>query len=322
MSIKELHQIVAKEFSEVDQLIENSLQSRVPLVENIGSYITKAGGKRLRPLLALICAKALNSDAKEHLAYAALVEFIHTATLLHDDVVDISDMRRGRPTANAKWGNAPSVLVGDFLYTRAFQLLAGIGDIKLVQLVSDTANELAEGEVEQLSNTGRSNTTEASYFSVIRQKTAVLMAACCAGSAMIARAEQETVKQLYDYGLNLGMAFQLADDVLDYIGDAETMGKSVGDDLAEGKPTLPLIYAIEKLPADEAKIIADAIANKDASNYPQILQLVNQSGAIKYTQDRANSYVNASISGLTNIPDSNFKSALVDIAEFSAIRSH
>src|SRR5690606_26031545 len=232
---------VQSDFEAVNQLIIEQLHSDVELVENIGHYLVESGGKRLRPLLTLLASGALGYQGREHLKLATIIEFIHTATLLHDDVVDVSSLRRGRLTANAKWGNAPSVLVGDFLYSRAFQLMVDIGDVDIMRILADTTNTVSEGEVQQLVNAKDPDVGEDAYFQVIHKKTAILFAAAAETAGVLAQAPAEQRQALHAYGYHIGMAFQLVDDLLDYSGDSESLGKNVGDDLAEGKPTLPLI---------------------------------------------------------------------------------
>jgi len=228
-----------------DQLILNELNSDVALINQIGHYIVGSGGKRLRPMLLLLAAKALNYDGKQHLTLAAVIEFIHTATLLHDDVVDESDLRRGKDSANAVWGNAASVLVGDFLYSKAFEMMVRADNMRVMEILSKTTTAIAEGEVLQLLNCNNPTTTEASYLEVISRKTAILFSAATRLSALLVDASSETEAQMAAYGMHLGNAFQLIDDALDYKANAEELGKNLGDDLAEGKPTLPLIHAIE-----------------------------------------------------------------------------
>lgn len=285
--MQEIRSIVAKEFEDVNQLIVEQLNSKVPLVENIGHYIVDAGGKRMRPMLALLAGGACGKLTKDHITLAAVIEFIHTATLLHDDVVDISSLRRGRPTANAEWGNAPSVLVGDFLYTRAFQLLVSIGNMDVMTMMANVTNTIAEGEVLQLTKAGNPDTTEEEYFQVITNKTAVLFAAATAGGAILSGQTQTVIDSMYQYGLNLGIAFQLVDDILDYEGNAEEMGKNVGDDLAEGKPTLPLIHAMANSSADKAAIIREAITHKSIDKLNAVVEAVKTAGSLEHTQQRA-----------------------------------
>ena len=318
--MQHINQLVEDDFKTVNNMIIEQLHSRVDMVEDIGHYITEAGGKRLRPLLALLAAKALGYKGDAHIKLAVIIEFIHTATLLHDDVVDMSSLRRGRPTANASWGNAPSILVGDFIYSRAFQMLVNLGDMPIMALLSNTTNQIAEGEVLQLTKAGNISTSEAEYLQIITDKTAILFAAALKGSAMLAGASETVQQSLADYGLALGIAFQVADDVLDYQGSADEMGKNVGDDLNEGKPTLPLIYSLANNHHGEADIIADAINNKTADSLEQIIDLVQSNGAIEYTQAFAARYVQQSKQSLNELEDSEYKNALLDLADFAINR--
>lgn len=311
--MQNFHQIVAEPFADVDKLIVSQLHSKVGLVENIGQYIVEAGGKRLRPLLTLLSAGALGDIERNHIKLAVVIEFIHTATLLHDDVVDLSQLRRGRPTANAQWGNAPSVLVGDFIYSRAFQMLVDIGDMDVMALLSDTTNTVAEGEVLQLTRAGQPDTTEDDYYAVIHSKTAVLFAAACRGAALISR-KPEQADALETYGLQLGLAFQLIDDLLDYEGDPEETGKNIGDDLAEGKPTLPLIRAMQTAGDAEADIIRRAISEKDATHLNDILSIVRDCGALEYTRKAAENASHKAIEALSTVPDSAYRKTMQNLA--------
>ena len=242
--INDIRASVEADFARVNALIIDQLYSDVDMVENVGQYIVDSGGKRLRPLLTLLAAASVGEVTEKHITFAAIIEFIHTATLLHDDVVDISTLRRGKPTVNSEFGNAPSVLVGDFLYTRAFQLMVQLDDMRILALMADVTNQIAEGEVLQLVRAGDPETSREQYFDVITRKTAILFAAACEGAVMLSGESDDVLAQMHSVGLNLGIAFQLIDDVLDYEGDPETTGKNVGDDLNEGKPTLPLIHAM------------------------------------------------------------------------------
>ncbi|WP_372865424.1 polyprenyl synthetase family protein [Spongiibacter sp.] len=317
--MQHIRQVVDSEFNSVNDFIVEQLHSRVSLVENIGHYIIDAGGKRLRPLLSLLSAGALGHIAHDHIRLAAVIEFIHTATLLHDDVVDLSELRRGRPTANAEFGNAPSVLVGDFLYSRAFQVLVAIGNMPLMALLSDTTNTVAEGEVLQLSRAGNADTDEATYFNVIRSKTAVLFAAACAGSALLSNNDEQR-QALYDYGLNLGIAFQLVDDILDYEGDPEETGKNVGDDLAEGKPTLPLIYLLRHGSKDQQQQVRRAISEKSAAELDGIVTAVQSSGALDYCRQAAARHSQAAINALQALPASPYRDAMSQLSELALQR--
>ena len=320
------HQVVKDDFSAVNDLIIRQLHSDVELVENIGHYLVEAGGKRLRPLMVLLTANALGypqgETKNQHLDLAAIIEFIHTATLLHDDVVDMSSLRRGRPTANAQWGNAPSVLVGDFLYSRAFQMMVNIGNMDVMAILSDTTNVIAEGEVQQLVNAKNPSVTEANYFDVINKKTAILFSAACEVAAVLSGATTAQREALRIYGNKVGIAFQLVDDALDYTSDAATLGKNVGDDLAEGKPTLPLIHAIKTGTPAQATVIADAIRNGDASQLNSILEIVQATGAMAYTLDAAREQVRAAIEQLQHLPDNIYTQAMRQVAEFSLARTY
>ena len=315
------HQVVQQDFEAVNQTIIEQLHSDVDLVENIGHYIVDAGGKRLRPLLVLLMAKSLGYRAQQHIELAAIIEFIHTATLLHDDVVDLSSLRRGRATANAKWGNAPSVLVGDFLYSRAFQMMVAIQNMDIMAILSNTTNVISEGEVQQLVNAKDPNVDEQNYLSVIHKKTAALFEAACETGAVIAQAEQKQQAMAKRYGYHIGMAFQLIDDALDYHGTAAELGKNVGDDLAEGKPTLPLIYAISHATPSEANIIKQAITNGGLDKLDDIIAIVNQSGALQYVQDKAKEQAQLAIQVIEALPASDYKTAMIELAEFSVQRS-
>jgi octaprenyl-diphosphate synthase len=319
------HQAVAEDFTAVNQLIIDQLHSNVDLVENIGHYLVEAGGKRLRPLLVLLSANALGypgADRQQHLDLAAIIEFIHTATLLHDDVVDISSMRRGRLTANAKWGNAPSVLVGDFLYSRAFQMMVAIGDMEIMEILSNTTNTISEGEVQQLVNAKDPSVSEDNYLQVIYKKTGALFEAACETAAVLAGATDAQRQALKRYGDHLGLAFQLVDDALDYEGDAEALGKNVGDDLAEGKPTLPLIYAMREGTTEESALIATAIREGGLEQLDDIVAIVKRCGALEYTAQSARQQADLAIEQLQQLPDNRFRQAMIDLAEFAISRNH
>ncbi len=316
------HQVVADDFEAVNQRIIEQLHSDVELVENIGHYLIEAGGKRLRPLMVLLTCRALDYKGRDNLDLAAIIEFIHTATLLHDDVVDISERRRGRITANAQWGNAPAVLVGDFLYSRAFQMMVAIGSMDIMSVLSETTNRIAEGEVQQLVNAKNPAVTEGNYFSVIDKKTAILFASACEVAALLSNAQPEQRQALRAYGHHVGMAFQLMDDALDYQGDAEALGKNVGDDLAEGKPTLPLIYAMQTGTPDQAEQVAAAIRAGDTSKLPQILAIVEETGAMEYTLERARAQVASARAQLAALPDNAYTRAMAEVAEFALARTH
>ncbi|WP_136681588.1 octaprenyl diphosphate synthase [Neptunomonas sp. XY-337] len=321
MQPHQLNPLIEPQFDAVNDYIINHLGSNVPLVEKIGHYIVEGGGKRLRPLLVLLAANACGYKGEQHISLAAVIEFIHTATLLHDDVVDNSDMRRGKDTANAKWGNAPSVLVGDFLYSRSFQVMVDIGDMAIMQVISNATNVIAEGEVLQLLNCKNPDTTEEAYMQVIIGKTAMLFEAATEVGAILAGAtpEQRTALQLY--GRHLGIAFQLIDDVMDYLSSAEEMGKNVGDDLAEGKPTLPLIQAMKQADGEGRQLIRQAIRKGGLEDLDPIMQIVTDTGAIEYTQNAAQAQADQAIAALSALPDSSFKATLEQLAHIAVKRS-
>jgi octaprenyl-diphosphate synthase len=312
------HNSVADEFESVNQLILNSLKSDVGLVENIGGYIVDSGGKRLRPVLVLLSALANGySSGRDHIKIAAIIEFIHTATLLHDDVVDVSALRRGRETANEIWGNAPSVLAGDFLYSRAFQMLVEISDMSIMSVFADATNVISEGEVQQMANAGNPDLDESTYKEVIYRKTAKLFEAGMECGAILAGSDKQAMK---DYGKHLGMAFQIADDVLDLQGDVSVIGKNIGDDLNEGKMTLPLIFACEHCNSEQRDIIRDAISNKSSENFDQILKIVSETGGVDYSLNRAREHSNHALKALQGLPEGQYKKVLTELATFAVSR--
>lgn len=316
------HQVAESDFRKVNELIVSKLRSEVDMVENIGHYIIDAGGKRLRPLLVLLSAKSCGYNEQRHIELAAIIEFIHTATLLHDDVVDTSSLRRGKATANAKWGNAPSVLVGDFLYSRAFQMLVDIGDMTIMRIIADATNVISEGEVQQLLNAGNPNISEADYHEVIRKKTAQLFEAATHSGAVISGAHPTSTKQLKRYGHHLGMAFQLVDDVLDYEGSSEDLGKNIGDDLAEGKPTLPLLYTLQNGSSAEQALVKSAIEQGSVEQLHAIVAAIKRCGALDYTMQQACRHAEQAKQCLVDLPASPEKKALQDIADFSLNRRY
>lgn len=320
MQPHQLNPQIEPQFEAVNDYIVNHLGSNVPLVEKIGHYIVESGGKRLRPLLVLLSANAVGYAGEKHVPLAAIIEFIHTATLLHDDVVDNSDLRRGKDTANAKWGNAPSVLVGDFLYSRAFQVMVEIGSMDIMQVISNATNVIAEGEVLQLLNAKNPDTTEDAYMQVILGKTAMLFEAATEAGAILAECPAEQREALRLYGRHLGIAFQLVDDVMDYLSTAEEMGKNVGDDLAEGKPTLPLIHAMREGSDEERLLIRQAIRKGGLEDLDPIMQIVQKTGAIAYTQERAQAEADKAIAALNALPETSFKETLTQLAHMAVKR--
>ena len=313
---------VQEDFQAVDDLIRSNLNSEVPLVEEIAAYLVEAGGKRLRPLLVLLAAKACGYNGNEHIKLAAVIEFLHTAMLLHDDVVDESDLRRGRKTVNAAWGNSPSVLVGDFLHSRAFEMMVEIGDMRVMEILSRATNVIAEGEVQQLCAVRNPDTSESEYMEIISRKTAMLFQAAAHSGAVLAGADEKAEAALRDYGLHLGIAFQLVDDQLDYEGDAEELGKNVGDDLAEGKVTLPLIAAMRNADAEDAEFIRNAIRQGGAENLPQMIELVTSTGALTYTAGQAKQEKCQALDCLGELAESDYRQAMNVLVNFVVDRHY
>jgi octaprenyl-diphosphate synthase len=319
-NLDEARKLVAEDMRAVDTLIQDKLYSEVVLVNQVSNYIIHSGGKRLRPLLVLLCAKCLGCNGSEHRYLAAIVEFIHTATLLHDDVVDGSGLRRGTQTANALWGNEASVLVGDFLYSRAFQMMVELNDMRVMDILADTTNVIAEGEVMQLLNCNNPNTTEAQYLQVIRAKTAQLFEAAGRLPAVINKSPPELEDMMARYALHLGVAFQVVDDALDYCGSATEIGKNVGDDLNEGKPTLPLIYVMNNGSPAQVAIVRRAIEEGGLELLDEVVDAVVSTKAIDYTARAARNEADLALEALGGIPDSPYRGALEALAEFSVSR--
>ena len=304
----------------VDRLISVSLESDVALVSQVSEYIVMSGGKRLRPMIVLLAARAFGYDGPQHVRAAAIIEFIHTATLLHDDVVDSSSRRRGRDSANTVFGNQASVLVGDFLYSRAFQMMVDIDSMRVMQILADATNTIAAGEVMQLMNVHDPDTTEEAYQQVIYRKTARLFEAGAQIAAVLAERSAAEESAMIRYGQELGRAFQLVDDALDFNASADELGKNLGDDLAEGKATLPLIYAMRKGSADDRELIRGAILEGGLDNLERIQAIIESTGALQYTATRAQEAADHAIAALTDVPDSDYKQALIAIAEFAVQR--
>ncbi|HIF9418836.1 octaprenyl diphosphate synthase [Photobacterium damselae] len=322
MDFKAIQALTANDMAAVDAKIQAQLNSDVALINQLGFYIVSGGGKRLRPMLAVLAARALDYQGEDHTTAAAFIEFIHTATLLHDDVVDESDMRRGKATANAAFGNAASVLVGDYIYTRSFQMMTSLRSLKILDIMSAATNVIAEGEVQQLMNCNDPDTTEESYMEVIYSKTARLFEAATQVAAIIAKASPDVETAFQDYGRYLGTAFQLIDDVLDYVADGKEMGKNVGDDLAEGKPTLPLLYAMRHGNPQQAAMIREAIEQANGMDkLDEILACMRETGALEYTQQRAEQEADKAISALDILPESAHKQALIALAHLSVQRN-
>ncbi|EGU34739.1 octaprenyl-diphosphate synthase [Vibrio sp. N418] len=322
MDFKAIQTLTASDMAKVNETIQAQLNSDVSLINQLGFYIVSGGGKRIRPLLAVLTARALGYQGEAHTTSAAFIEFIHTATLLHDDVVDESDMRRGKATANAAFGNAASVLVGDFIYTRSFQMMTELGSLKILKLMSDAVNVIAEGEVLQLMNCNNPDTTEENYMQVIYSKTARLFEAATQIGAILTDSPAEVELALQNYGKYLGTAFQLIDDVMDYTSDGEDMGKNVGDDLAEGKPTLPLLHAMHNGDKEQAAMIREAIEKSNGMDrLNDILAVMDQTGSLDYTRQKANEEADKAIAELAVLPESEYKQALITLAHLSVNRT-
>ena len=320
MELPSLYSLIADDMKAVDAVIRQRLHSEVVLVRQVAEYIVGGGGKRMRPALVLMSAKAMGYEGTKHHELAAVVEFIHTATLLHDDVVDESDLRRGRDTANALFGNAASVLVGDFLYSRAFQMMVGVGSMRIQQVLADATNVIAEGEVLQLMNCHNADIDVEEYLQVIRFKTAKLFQAAARLGAILGGATPEVEEGLARYGMHLGTAFQLVDDVLDYSGDEAETGKHIGDDLAEGKPTLPLIHVLKHGTPEQAACVRKAIEEGGREMFPEVLAAVKGSGALDAARSHAQAEAQIAVDSIAQLPASIYKNALIELPAFSVVR--
>ncbi|OOH84928.1 octaprenyl diphosphate synthase [Pasteurellaceae bacterium 15-036681] len=322
-TLEQISALAKPDMQKVDQEILAQLNSEVSLINQLGYYIISGGGKRIRPLISVLAANAIGYQGDKHITTAAFIEFVHTASLLHDDVVDESDMRRGRETANAAFGNAASVLVGDFIYTRSFQMMTEVDSLKVLKVMSSATNVLAEGEVQQLMNVNDPNTTEESYMMVIYSKTARLFEAATQCVAIVANAEPEIEQALQDYGRYLGTAFQLVDDILDYSANAEKLGKNVGDDFVEGKPTLPLLHAMRNGNEQQAEMIRKAIENGgELEQIPEVLAIMQEHKSLDYAMDKAKQEAQKAVDAIAILPESDYKTALISLAYLSVDRSY
>lgn len=322
MTVDRLRKLVDDDFSAVNALIIDSIQSEVGLINELSHHIVQSGGKRLRPLLLLLSSHACNYQGQDHIALAAMVEFFHTATLLHDDVVDESTLRRGRETANEIWGSKASILVGDYLFTQSLQLMVSVHNWPVLRMLADTFHQISCGEVKQLVNRHNHALSVEDYFDVIRAKTALLFAASAGIGAILGNMGDATEKALYNYGMHLGNAFQLIDDALDYCSNAETIGKNIGDDLADGKVTLPLLHALAHCSPSQQQLIKDSLKNDGLNNIDEILQIIKETKAIEFTRELAGKEVDLAIAELQILPESIYRNSLIELAEFSVSRSH
>jgi octaprenyl-diphosphate synthase len=322
VDLDQIQQPVAADLIAVDRFIEARLQSEVALVNQVAHHIIYSGGKRLRPMIVLLGARAFGYTGRQHIELAAIVEFIHTATLLHDDVVDKSMLRRGQETANTVFGNEASVLVGDYLYSRSFQMMVDVANMRVMEIMADTTNLIAEGEVLQLLNCHDPDTSETRYLKVIRAKTAKLFEAAALVGAVISGAAAKHERAIAAYGLHMGTAYQLVDDVLDYHGASEEIGKNVGDDLAEGKPTLPLIHAMRNGTREESAIVREAIENGGRETIDRVVAAVESTGAIAYTARAAADEADKALKALSEVPPSAYRDALEALAEFCISRTY
>jgi len=318
----QLIDLIRPDFDALNELLISQLGSDIDLIEEVSQYLIQSGGKRVRPLVTLIAARALNTDNNHHIPLAASIECLHTATLFHDDVVDSSDARRGQPSANAAFGNSASILVGDFVYSRAFQMMVSVGRLDVLKLLADTTNQISEGEVWQLKNQHRADVSEEEYDQVITRKTAVLFEAAAACAGLATDQPEDVIDALKTYGLELGFAFQLIDDYLDYAGDSDSLGKNLGDDLADGKCTLPLIKALEEVSQEDADLITQAITFGDRDRFSEIVAIVTSTSGLTYTKERALSAVEKAKQALYILPDSQFKEGLIGLADLSVSRGN
>jgi octaprenyl-diphosphate synthase len=322
MTIERLRMLVREDFDAVNRLIVEKIQSEVRLIDDLSHHILESGGKRLRPLLVLLSSRACGYQGQDHIALATMIEFFHTATLLHDDVIDESTLRRGRETAHEIWGSKASILVGDYLFTQYMQFMVEIGDLNIMRLLTKISHEIGCGELKQLANRHNTALSTDDYFDVIRSKTSLLFAASATLGALISKAEKPMEDSLYAYGLHLGNAFQLIDDALDYCSNAETMGKNIGDDLADGKATLPLIHALQHGTAEQREQIKMSLSEGTLKHLPAVLNALAETRAIEQTYEVAKGEVDKALTALHALPASLYKEALVDLARYAVERDH
>ncbi len=322
MHIEPIRALVADELQAVDQLIENNFEADIALIGELSRHLISSGGKRLRPMMLLLCARSLGYEGADHIKLAAVLEYVHTATLLHDDVVDSSELRRGQKTANTIWGNQASVLVGDYLYSRSFQMMVEVEDLSILNIIARATNIIARGEVLQLIHCNDPDTSETRYLEIIQSKTATLFSVAAEAGAILGEAQYHQRQALKNYGLHMGIAFQLIDDALDYSADRESLGKNIGDDLAEGKPTLPLIYVLQHGNDAQKQLIQQAIREGGLDDIAAIQAAIKATDAIAYTHKIAQQQVAEATQLLTCLPDSQYRNGLLDLAEFALHRTH
>ena len=322
MGIEDVHSLVTKDFAAVNELILDTFKSSTPLINDIAHHVIHSGGKRLRCLLVLLASHACGYQGKEHIPLAAMIEFFHTATLLHDDVIDNSSLRRGQRTANLIWGNKASILVGDYLFTKYLELMVEVGNIDIIQLLVGIAPQMGRGEIQQFSNSHNPSITIEEYFDSIRAKTALLFAASTTIGALISKSDSNIQKGLYAYGLHLGNAFQLIDDALDYCSEAKIIGKNIGDDLANGKATLPLLHALKQGTPAQQERIKQSLEQGSLDKLDEILETLRQTESIEYTHNLAKEEINSAIDALNDLPASIYKTSLVQIAHYVIERNH
>ncbi|WP_133129532.1 polyprenyl synthetase family protein [Legionella yabuuchiae] len=322
MPIQRLRDLVSEDFEAVNALINEKIKSEVSLIDDLSNHIMHSGGKRLRPLLVLLACHACNYKGKHHINLAAMIEFFHTATLLHDDVIDESTMRRGRKTANKIWGTKASILVGDYLFIQYMQLALEVGNLKIMAILTQHFYEITRGEIQQLNNRHNTRLTEEEYFDIIRSKTSLLFAVSAALGSLICDSDETIYQSLFNYGLHLGNAFQLIDDALDYCSSAETLGKNIGDDLADGKATLPILHALKQCDKAQQTLIVDSLQTGNLAALPEILAAIEQANSIQYTREVAEAEVDKAITALQILPDSVYKEALTELARYAVTRDH
>lgn len=321
MSIDHLRSLVSEDFEAVNALIVEKTHSQISLIDDLTNHIVQSGGKRLRPLLVLLASRACDYVGNDHIALATMIEFFHTATLLHDDVIDESTLRRGRETANEIWGSKASILVGDYLFTQYMQLMVNVGNLEIMRLLTDIAYDIGCGEIKQLANRHNHALTVEEYFDVIRSKTSLLFAASAKLGALVAHTETPIGEALFTYGLHLGNAFQLIDDALDYCSDSKTLGKNIGDDLADGKTTLPLIHVLRHGTTQQRQCVQNSLKEGSLEHLPDILAAIAATNAIEYTKQVAALEVNKAIEALEILPNTTYKEALIELAQYATQRT-